>query len=126
MHIPKTVFLTLRSFRKLFLRAIRIQDFRNFSLEESLSKTTSLSWFTSLSWLQKWCKVQIYSVDAIFYILLFYHSLEAGNPKYDKCRNKNFANFKGLTENKEDLAFSLKSRALQFENLYSLQPSSGN
>ena len=35
MHIPKTVFLSLKFFGKLFLRAIRIQDFRNFSLEES-------------------------------------------------------------------------------------------
>ena len=41
MHIPKTMFLTLKSFRKLFLRAVRIKDSRNFSLEESLSKTAS-------------------------------------------------------------------------------------
>ena len=33
--------LTLKSFRKLFLRATRIQDFRIFSLEESFSKTAS-------------------------------------------------------------------------------------
>ena len=59
-----------------------------------------------------------------FYILLSYRSLDAGTPKYDIGWNKNFTNFKGLTENKVDLAFSLKSRALQFANLYSLKPSS--
>ena len=39
-----------------------------------------------------------------FYILLFYHSLKAGNPKYDNCWNKKFANFKDLTVNKVGLA----------------------
>ena len=41
MDIPKNVFLIRKSFRKLFLRAFRMQDFRNFFLEESLSKTAS-------------------------------------------------------------------------------------
>ena len=117
MHIPKTVFLTLKSFGKLFLRAIRIQDFRSFSLDESLSKTAS---YKNGVWLRYVLRT------SFFCILLFCHSLEAGNLKYDNCWNKHFANFKGLTENKVDLAFSVKSRALQFANLRSLQPSSSN
>ena len=80
IHISKTVFLTLKSFRKLFLRAIRMQVFGNFSLEESLSKTASYKNGIRLK----------YVLQMQLYILLFYHSLEAGNPKYDNCWNKKF------------------------------------
>ena len=87
-HIPKKVLLTLKLFRKLFLRAIRIQYFRNLSFEESLRNSAS------------------YKNDArLRYALV---------------------NFKGMTENKVDLAVSLKPMALQFADLYSLQPSSSN
>ena len=41
MLIPKTLFLTQKSFKKLFLQVIRIQDLRSFSLEENLSMTAS-------------------------------------------------------------------------------------
>ena len=53
-------------------------------------------------------------MDVIFNILLFYHSLEADNPKHDSYWNKTSANFKGLTENIGDLASLLKSKASQF------------
>ena len=41
--------------------------------------------------------------------MLFCYNLEAANVQYPNCRNKNFANFKGLKKSKADLAFLVKS-----------------
>ena len=115
MYIPKIVFLTRKSFGQLFLQAMRIQDFTNFSLEES--KTASYKNVVGLRYVL-W--------TSFFAFYCFIIAWKQAILSMINCWYKNFTNFKGLAENNVDLAFSLKSRALQFANLYSLHPSSIN